>query len=56
MRSIQDIRFEDWDRLTGTAGTVRVVITDDLTQYAARIDYATLLYALEKDLGLEVRE
>ncbi len=53
MKGLQDIRFEDRDRLTGT---VRVVITDDLSQYAARIDYATLLYALEKDLGLEVRE
>ena len=53
MRSIQDIRFEDRDTRTGT---VRVVITDDLTQYAARIDYASLLYALKEDLGLEVRE
>ena len=53
MKGLQDIRFEDRDTRTGT---VRVVITDDLTQYVARIDYTMLLYALEKDLGLEVRE
>lgn len=53
MKGLQDIRFEDRDVRTGT---VRVVITDDLTQYAARIDYATLLYALKMDLGLEARE
>ena len=53
MNGIQDIRFEGRDTHTGT---VRVVITDDCSQYAARVDYATLLYALQKDLGLEVSE
>lgn len=53
MKGLQDIRFDHRDDRTGT---VRVVITDDLTQYAARIDYASLLYALKEDLGLEARE
>ena len=53
MNGLQDIRFEDRDTRTGT---VRVVITDDCSQYAARVDYAMLLYALQKDLGLEVGE
>lgn len=53
MNGLQDIRFERRDLRTGT---VSVVITDDCSQYAARVDYDTLLYALQKDLGLEVGE
>ena len=53
MKGLQDIRFDHRDDRTGT---VRVVITDDCSQYSARIDYDTLLYALRKDLHLEVKE
>lgn len=53
MNGLQDIRFEDRDTRTGT---VSVVITDDCSQYAARVDYDMLLYAIKKDLGLEVAE
>ena len=53
MNGLQDIRFERRDLRTGT---VSVIITDDCSQYAARVDYAMLLYAIKKDLGLEVAE
>ena len=53
MNGLQDIFFQDRDF---TTGTVQVVITDDCSQYSARIDYDTLLYALRKDLHLEVKE
>lgn len=53
MNGLQDIRFEGRDRITNT---VQVIITDDCSQYAARVDYAMLLYALQKDLGLEASE
>lgn len=53
MNGLQDIFFKDRDI---HSGTVQVVITDDCSQYSAKIDYETLLYALRKDLHLEVRE